>query len=199
MIGCSVLVQSPVIWVSYAEHRHSFPESSPQIVSILTLSPLRHGLFPSYLVTNYRPWMRTGYNRSLSGFVGSIISCVSFMVFFFPFFLAWYDKLDSICLLSNEQNDNRSIGNIDRISKIVFYHLVLLICWHLQLINKWKMVRALKLTWSLWEAQDESNIFKWTFVCFTFVRHFIFNSLFSFQNAPMLWNKLAVIIYISRE
>lgn len=170
-----------------------------------------HKLFPSW---HFPPWGMDYFHHTwlqiidpecVLGTIGLSLALLvaSFHVwvlwFFFPFFLAWYDKLDSICLLSNEQNDNRSIGNIVRISKIVFYHLVLLICWHLQLINKWKMVRALKLTWSLWEAQDESNIFKWTFVCFTFVRHFIFNSLFSFQNAPMLWNKLAVIIYISRE
>lgn len=39
-----------------------------------------------------------------------------------------HDKLDPICLLSNKQNDKHNIGNIVHISKIVFYHLVLLIC-----------------------------------------------------------------------
>lgn len=203
VIGCSALAPSPVpsqTQVSYAEHWHLSPESSPQIVSNLTRFPSRHGFLPSSLATNLRYWWHSGYQGPLTWLTASFHVWILWILWFSPlFFLAWCDKLDPICLLSNEQSDKRNIGNIVRISKIVLYHLVLLICWHLQLINKWKMARALKLTWSLWEAQDESNIFKWTFVWFAFVRHFVFNSLFSFQKAPMLWNKLAVIFYISGE
>lgn len=204
VIGCSALVPSPVpsqIQVSYAEHWHSRPESSPQIVSNLTRFPSSHGLLSSSLATNLRYWLRSGYQGPFTLLTASFHVWILWILWSSPlfFFLAWCEELDPICLLSNEQSDKHNIGNIVRISKIVFYHLVLLICWHLQLINKWKMARTLKLTWSLWEAQDESNIFKWTFVCFAFVRHFVFNSLFSFQKAPMLWNKLAVIFYISGE
>lgn len=124
---------------------HSSSESTPQIISNLTLSPSMPGLLPWPLVTNHRYWLM---GTTDLWFVDTIISCMDFM----GFFVACCDMLEPICLLSNKQNDKRNLGNIAQISKIVYYHLLLLICWHLQLINKWKMVRTLKLTWSLWEA-----------------------------------------------
>lgn len=49
-------------------------------------------------------------------------------VFYVVFAGACCDKLEPICLLNNKQNDKHNTGNIVQISKIIYFHLVLLIC-----------------------------------------------------------------------
>lgn len=58
---------------------HSSSESTPQIISNLTLSPSRPGSLPWPLVTNHSYWLM---GTTDLWFVDTIISCMDFMGFF---------------------------------------------------------------------------------------------------------------------
>lgn len=157
MIGYSRLVQFPLFYQIQLSWDHAWIKLC-WALTFIQVQKAPHKLFltwrfpPPGLDHCHDPWLQITVTDWWVQRIFGLLTPLFHAWILWVFFVACCDMLEPICLFSSKQNDKRNIGNIAQISKIVYYHLVLLICWHLQLINKWKMVRTLKLTWSLWEA-----------------------------------------------